>query len=147
MRRVVVAVDESGKSFVAADENIPDTGRIWSADPADIKGWLDAIDPARVYGPAQPPAGGALWYLSELPPGKGMDPVPESGRGMDSRGFHVTKTTDFIYILAGTVLLDLDHDSVELSAGDAVVLQAANHAWRNPTTEPARFLDLLMSNA
>lgn len=147
MRRVVTAVDGSGKSFVAVDEQIPDTGRLFSFDPAAIQGWVDAIDPARVYQPAQPPAGGALWYLSEIPPGKGMEPDPDRGPGMDARGFHVTRTTDFVYILAGTVLLDLDHGTVELSAGDAVVLQAANHAWRNPTTEPARFLDLLMSNA
>lgn len=150
MRRVVVAVDESGKSFVASDQQIPDTGQLWSADPAQIRRWLDEIDPGQVYAPAQPPVGGALWYLSELPPGKGMNP-PTDGNGadagMDSRGFHVTKTTDFIYLLAGTLLLDLDRETVELSAGDAVVLQAANHAWRNPTTEPARFLDLLMSNA
>lgn len=147
MRRVVVAVDESGASFVASDEEIPDTGRLWAADPAAVRGWVDAIDPARVYAPAQPPSGGALWYLSELPPGKGMNTAQPAGNGMDSRGFHVTKTTDFIYILAGTAVLDLDRDSVELGAGDAVVLQAANHAWRNPTADPVRFLDLLMANA
>jgi mannose-6-phosphate isomerase-like protein (cupin superfamily) len=142
VRRVVTAVDGSGKSFVASDEEIADTGRLWSADPADIRGWLDDIDPEQVYEPAQPPPGGALWYLSELPPGKGMNPT----RGSDP-GFHVTRTTDFVYILSGSVLLDLDHGSVELSTGDAVVLRAGNHAWRNPTTEPARFLDLLMSHA
>lgn len=146
MRRVVVAVDDSGKSYVGADDELPDSGELFRADPERIRTWLDAIDPAHVYSPAQPPAGGALWFLSELPPGKGMTPIAASD-GMDDRGFHVTKTTDFIYILAGTVLLDLDHDTVELSVGDAVVLQAANHAWRNPTADPARFLDLLMSNA
>jgi Uncharacterized conserved protein, contains double-stranded beta-helix domain len=146
VRRVVVAVDGSGKSYVFSDEKIPETGLLFRADPERIRAWLDAIDPADVYRPAQPPEGGALWYLSELPPGKGMT-ATSAADGMDERGFHVTKTTDFIYILSGRVLLDLDRDTVELAAGDAVVLQAANHAWRNPTTEPARFLDLLMSNA
>jgi quercetin dioxygenase-like cupin family protein len=64
---------------------------------------------------------------------------------MDHRGFHVTRTTDLIYILSGRVLLDLDASTVELGTGDAVVLQAANHAWRNPTDERVRFLDVLMS--
>jgi hypothetical protein len=31
------------------------------------------------------------------------------------------------------------------AAGDLVVLQAANHAWRNPGEAPVRFLDVLVS--
>lgn len=145
MRRVVVAVDADGESFVASDEEVADTGLLWAADPQNTRAWLDAIDPGRVFTPAQPPPGGATWYLSELPPRKGMELLNDPPPGMDERGLHVTKTIDFIYILGGMVVLDLDRCSVELKAGDAVVLQAANHAWRNPTDEPVRFLDLLVS--
>lgn len=145
MRLVVVAVDRQGSSFVASDETVADTGRIWTADRRNIQAWLDAVDSEQVFRPAQPPVNGALWYLSELPPGKGMQPAAQASAGMDQRGFHVTKSTDFIYILSGRAILDLDSASVEVSTGDAIVLQAANHAWRNPADEPVRFLDLLMS--
>jgi mannose-6-phosphate isomerase-like protein (cupin superfamily) len=145
MRRVVVAVDGDGKSFVASDEVIADAGRIWTADRRNLKDWLDAVDPDHVYRPAQPLMNGAFWYLSELPAGKGMRPAADASPGIDERGFHVTKTTDLVYILSGRALLDLDRSTVELGAGDAVVLQAATHAWRNPTSEPVRFLDVLMS--
>lgn len=145
MRRVVVAVDEDGLSIVASDEEIPDTGRIWSHDPKSTLQILEAIDPAAVYRPAQPPPSGVSWYLSEMPPGKGMESVVDPPPGMDAHGFHVTKTVDFIFMLSGSVLLDLDRVTVELGPGDAVVLQAGSHAWRNPTSEPARFLDVLVS--
>jgi mannose-6-phosphate isomerase-like protein (cupin superfamily) len=145
MRRVVVAVDGDGRSFVSSDEIVPDSGRIWTAERGNLAGWLEAVGPDQIYRPAQPPVNGAFWYLSELPPRKGMQPATDAPPGMDQRGFHVTKTTDLIYILSGQVLLDLDHSTVELTAGDAVVLQAANHAWRNPSDEPVRFLDVLMS--
>jgi mannose-6-phosphate isomerase-like protein (cupin superfamily) len=142
---VVAAVDVDGKSYVASDEAIADTGLLWTANPKDNQVWVDKIDVEHIFRPAQPPSGGAGWYLSELPAGKGMQRDEALSNGMGARGFHVTKTVDFVYILRGTVVLDLDRDSIELSSGDAVVLQAANHAWRNPTNEPARFLDVLMS--
>jgi len=147
VRRVVAAVDVNCESFVASDEAIPDTGLVWTADPTEIRGWIGAIDPERVFRPAQPPLGGASWYISELPAGKGMQNNADHPPEMDVRGFHVTKTVDFIYVLSGTVVLDLDRESIELNGGDAVVLQAARHAWRNPTHEPARFLDVLMCRA
>ncbi|MCV7231860.1 cupin domain-containing protein [Mycobacterium branderi] len=144
---MVVAVDADGKSFVASDETIPDTGCLWIDDPKTNQAWLDTIDAQRIFRPAQPPVGGAAWYLSELPARKGMQSDDNAAPGMDSRGFHVTKTVDFVFILRGTVLLDLDRDTVELNGGDAVVLQGANHAWRNPTDGPARLLDVLMSRS
>jgi mannose-6-phosphate isomerase-like protein (cupin superfamily) len=144
MRRVVVAVDAHGESFVASDESVADTGLIWTADRRNLASWLAALDLDQVYRPAQPPVNGALWFLSELPPGKGMHETP-AVPGMDHRGFHVTKTTDLIYILSGRAQLCLDRSTVELAVGDAVVLQAASHAWRNPTAEPVRFLDVMIS--
>jgi mannose-6-phosphate isomerase-like protein (cupin superfamily) len=144
LRRVVAAVGVNGKSYVASDEAIPDTGLVWTSDPKDNQACFDAIDSERIFRPAQPPPGGASWYLSELPAGKGMQREDDHPPGMDALGFHVTKTVDFIYVLSGTVILDLDRDTVELRAGDTVVLQAVNHAWRNPTDEPARLLDLMM---
>jgi mannose-6-phosphate isomerase-like protein (cupin superfamily) len=145
VRRVVVAGGEDGRSRIASDEQVPDIGLVWTASPANLRAVMETVDPGRVYSPAEPPPGGALWFLSEIPPGKGMAPLTDSPPGMDVRGFHVTRTVDLVYILSGTLLLDVDEHSVKLGTGDAVVLQGANHAWRNPTDEPARFLDVLMS--
>jgi mannose-6-phosphate isomerase-like protein (cupin superfamily) len=145
VRRVVVASDENGQSFVAADEEIAGSGRLWDLDPAQAKQWLGAVDPGQVYRPAQPPAGGATWWLSQLPPGKGTVPLADPPPGMDAREFHVTKTTDFVFVLSGSATLDLDRGHVVVGPGDAVVLQAASHAWRNPGDVPVRFLDVMIS--
>ena len=64
---------------------------------------------------------------------------------MDDRGFHVTRSIDYIYVLDGEVILDLEEDRVVLKPGDLVVQQATKHAWRNSTDKPARFIDVLTS--
>jgi mannose-6-phosphate isomerase-like protein (cupin superfamily) len=145
MRRVVVSTNQEGRSCVASDEEIADTGLFWTVDPMRAQTLIDAVGPERVYAPAQPPAGGARCVLGEFPPGKGMQLLPEPLPGMDERGFHVTRTIDVVYMLAGSATLDLDDDSVELSAGDVAVLQAPNHAWRNPRDKVARFIDIMIS--
>ena len=145
MRRVVVSTNQEGRSCIASDEEIAGTGMFWTVDRTKAQALIDAVDPQRVYGPAQPPPGGARCVLGELPPGKGMQPLKESAPGMDERGFHVTRTIDVVYMLAGSAILDLDEGNVELSPGDVAVLQAPNHAWRNPGSDPARFIDIMIS--
>jgi hypothetical protein len=146
MRRVVIAVDEDGKSYVATDEEIPGDGqRLWTHDPESTQPWIDAIDPDRALPAAQPPPRGVMAALASLPAGHGTSPDDYRLAGMDERGFHVTRTVDFIYVLDGGVVLDLDRESVELGGGDFVVLQAARHSWRNPTDHAVRFFDVLVS--
>jgi quercetin dioxygenase-like cupin family protein len=58
-------------------------------------------------------------------------------------GLHITRTIDFDYVVAGTVHCILDDETVELSAGDFIILQAARHAWRNPSCAWAVKLALL----
>jgi mannose-6-phosphate isomerase-like protein (cupin superfamily) len=146
VRRVIINVDTNGCSFVQSDEQIRDTGVIWTANPKDFQNIIDAIDPDSVLKMVQPPPGGAIWVLVEYPPGAGMQPRSRPDRpGMDERGFHVTRTVDFVYVLDGGLVLDVDRETVELRTGDVVILQAANHAWRNPTGRKVRFIDVVVS--
>jgi hypothetical protein len=147
MRRVVVGVNGSGESHVASDEEISDSGyvRLWNIDPSDLTDTLKQIGDSVTYDLAQPPVGGAHWTLGVIPAGTAavLGPVPHPG--MDSLGFHRTRTVDLVHMLEGKITLALDLDTVELEAGDIVVLQAANHAWRNMFERPAKFLDVLVS--
>ena len=147
MRRVITSVNPAGQSFVQSDEEIEARSILWTADPKDFRRILDAIDPATVLRYVQPPPGGMIWILVEYQPGAGMQPAaqPDHLSEMDERGFHVTRTIDFIYVLEGGIILDLDLQSVQLSTGDVVLLQAGHHAWRNPTDHVVRFIDVLVS--
>lgn len=148
MRRVITSVDAEGRSYVQSDEQIEAKGVFWTADPKDFGPMVEAIDPDTVLKHVQPPPRGVNWAFVEYQPGAGMRAFtrPEPAQ-MDERGFHVTQTIDFIYVIEGGVVLDLDLDSVELNTGDIVALQAGRHAWRNPTDHVVRFIDVLVSGA
>lgn len=56
-------------------------------------------------------------------------------------GMHRTDTVDFNYVLSGRCVVELaDGPRIELSAGDALVMNGARHAWHVPYPEPCRLL-------
>ena len=145
MRLVVTAVRENGRSYVASDADIPDAGLIWDADPRDTQKWIDAIDPSKALGMAQPKPGGLKWMLVKLPPGAGMAKADHGLDGMDEDGFHVTRTIDYIYVIDAGAVLRLDEGEVVLGSGNVVLQQATRHAWRNPCDHPVQFIAVLVS--
>ena len=44
---------------------------------------------------------------------------------------HRTDTVDYAVVLQGSITMLLDDEDVELSAGDVVIQDGANHAWAN----------------
>lgn len=146
MRRVVVAPDDDGRSYVVEDSDV-EPGLLWNLNPAETEAWIDRLSAGTTFTSYEPAPGGALWAFAELPAGSGMTPIEPTDdlHGMESDGFHVTRTVDFIIAVDSGIVLGLDKGEVELKAGDAVVLQAARHAWRNPTNKPVRFVDVLVA--
>jgi mannose-6-phosphate isomerase-like protein (cupin superfamily) len=147
MRRVVTGVDPAGRSFVASDEELAGSGiamNVWTASDANLPSWIHRIEEMGTAA-NQPPAGGSRFVLVKLPPWPDFiaahraRPIP----GMDEKGFHTTRTIDYVYVLDGPLVLELDVGSVELGAGDFVVQLATRHAWRNPGPTPVRFLAVL----
>jgi mannose-6-phosphate isomerase-like protein (cupin superfamily) len=139
MRRVVTGTNAAGRSCVLIDEELTTDGSteyntwtIWVNDPADLTEQVARIDPASVL-PAEPKPGGSSWRRTHLPPWeeylklRAARPV----HNIDENGFHITRTVDYMYILAGEVSLLLEEGSAELRAGDFVVQRATKHAWRS----------------
>lgn len=63
----------------------------------------------------------------------------------DAPGFHTTPTVDYGIVLSGTPALELDGGQLTaLSPGDVIVQNSTRHAWRNPGTEPARMMFVLI---
>jgi hypothetical protein len=120
---VVTTTGEDGRSRVErAVEPAPSGGRVvaWPLDP-------------HAAGGAHAP-GEISWLFVTYESTEELDAYVRERYGDDGSGragaMHRTPTTDFVLVLEGRVELVLDDETVELGAGDCVVQQGTNHAWR-----------------
>jgi Cupin domain len=130
--RVIETADDwsSGMSTIAADRR-PDivhlaTGRqlcqLWRRDEPSAN-----IDHPARDGLFPGPNGRCLWVFV-IPPDDPESQTP----------FHATATTDYGFVLRGSVSLEMqDGSTAVLHQGDAFVQEATMHRWRNRTAEPA----------
>ncbi|WP_317451388.1 cupin domain-containing protein [Gordonia jinghuaiqii] len=66
----------------------------------------------------------------------------------DSPGMHTTRTVDYVVVLEGDLVLELDNGvTTELHPGDVVVQNGTRHAWRVPSDRPATIFVVLMGQA
>ncbi len=134
MRRVVTGHDEHGKAIVLSDAPATNvrtgtTGNtstmMWCSDrmPADIAIGRDVEDMgARILG-TPPPINGTRFTVNTLLPGEGE--------------MHRTETLDYVIVVAGEVVMELDDSTITLTAGDVVIQRGTNHAWINRSAQPA----------
>jgi mannose-6-phosphate isomerase-like protein (cupin superfamily) len=125
--------DEEVPSVVATPGTGVEGYRVWTSAPSDVSDWVNKIsldDVASV----QPSPGASWCVLFVFPPSdefRVLGGVLEtSDDAIDTKGFHVTRTIDYIFIVDGEVVLDLEDESVTVSQGDVVVQRATRHAWR-----------------
>jgi naringenin degradation protein FdeH len=140
-RRVVTGHDTDGRSVVLADGPAPRTHSIPSATFHEL--WNTTAAPAPIAAAeareptdrplvTPPDANGTIVRIVDMAPGS-RSPM------------HRTETIDYGIVLAGAVTLVLDDGSeTALGPGDVVVQRGTEHAWVNPTTEPARMAFVLV---
>lgn len=120
-RRVVTGRNAEGRSCVIIDGEIPRHGQasnvVWrsASIPADNSGSEDTAAP---YAMEMLHDGGSSFMLVELPVGMG-------------RFMHATDTLDYLVVLSGQVVLELEAGEALLKAGDFIVDRGVLHAWRN----------------
>ena len=138
-------------------EIVDGRSRVRSDGPAS-SGWCEELwvttpelplgtDPASVEESLEPPPGSTRWRLVSLPPDAIMRAALAERKtaGVDARGFHATRTVDYVYILDGPVELELDDGSVMLQPGDCVVQRGTKHAWRNHGESAVRLLCVMVA--
>jgi hypothetical protein len=87
-----------------------------------------------------------LWSIWSIPPEEvvqqlpaGITQAPQEDHGeIREDGFHRTDTIDYVFILDGDIVLQLDDGMKLLHAGDCVVQRRTNHAWLNRGDRPVR---------
>jgi hypothetical protein len=163
-RRIVTIDREAGRSSLVSDGPSPDvrfdparpgfvSSRLWVADSAPAKIVLETL---HLPHSLEPPRPGSLLRVVTLPPddewkGKvGSAEVLAYFRSMGSPGastysasaphpyMQKLRTLDFCAVLEGEAVLVLDTQAVPMRSGDVAILRAANHAWSNRSTRPAR---------
>lgn len=169
VRRVLTAIDDQGRSFIAEDG--PSPARLTSeARPGYCNAnlWRTVGAPAAVLAPDDitqhsgvlPPAGGTVLRVIDFPP-QPSDPEEQrrqhaavfAGMFQDARhdstnprhpGMHVTDTIDYAIVLQGDIVAILDQGETLLRAGDILVQRGTHHAWANRSQAMARVAFILI---
>ncbi|MEM1019265.1 MAG: cupin domain-containing protein [Pseudomonadota bacterium] len=168
IRRVVTGVRE-GKAVIVQDgpvetygfETIPGATQtnFWGTDgPPENVGASKEIQIDSIL----PPALGSRFMIIDIPPDSAaqtaeFDPIAAAQEYKtalgdfadcfepDAPGMHTTPTLDYGFVISGTPVLELDDgQAVALNPGDVVVQCRTRHAWRNPSSEPAKMLFVLL---
>lgn len=129
VRRVVTGLNGAGRSCVMIDEPVrafEGGGYAWrtATVPADNSGTEDTAPGLFSYDLFHD--GGSNFFVIDLAPG-------------ERSSTHATDTIDYIVMMAGDVILELEAGEVHLRAGDLVTDRGVVHAWRNDGPEPARY--------
>jgi mannose-6-phosphate isomerase-like protein (cupin superfamily) len=141
MSKIVVAgVNAEGRSFVESRREIDEDPPFWAwteTSFGDLATYIGRVPVEQVSPELEPPPGHFRWaYQVKQPKGR-----QTAGPAYD---MHVTRTIDFDFVVKGRMHCVLDEETVELEAGDFIVLKAASHRWENPSeTEETVILYLL----
>ena len=128
-RRVVTGIDASGKSCVISDARLDEIAAC-GGDPTII--WKTDDYPVSNAGHAEgaQPFGtdsfncSSFFLMFTQEPGK-------------PSAWHATDTVDYVIVLSGRVMLELEAGGVELGPGDLIVDRGVTHSWRAIGDEPA----------
>jgi mannose-6-phosphate isomerase-like protein (cupin superfamily) len=167
VRRVVTALDASGKAVVMLDERTRLTAprppnyaaNMWVTSNS-LPDFTATDDRGKTKIGLVPPKSGTVFRIVDFAPeSQGEQPTdmnhmmkivgPEAPkRGMAPRHpmMHRTRSLDYAIIMSGEIDMLLDEGEVHLKAGDVVVQQATNHAWVNRSGKPCRVAFILMDS-
>lgn len=165
VRNVVTGHDQTGHAFVVQDREVeattvqlmPGLGfhMLWSTDGISEFPDEGRERPSPSY---FPPPGGSRFLVftipaTRLPLPPGIDLIEARAEAdaalpgllekmeAGNPGMHRSATIDFIYVLDGEIVLELDEGrEITLRTGDTAVQNGTRHAWRNHSGRDCRLL-------
>lgn len=171
VRRVVTATDSDGRSVIASDAPTTETAYKHTSGFAHSLVWTTQAPPTiAADAPVEPlvsyiPGPGETIAMTvTFPPDSvfmdsSFDPAAAVGENLqnlpglaeqfepDAPGMHTTPTVDYVVVLDGSLVLEVDGSTTELNAGDVVIQNGTRHAWRVPSDRPATIFVVLMGHA
>ena len=167
VRRVVTALDASGKAVVMIDERTKLTAprppnyaaNVWVTSTS-LPDFTSTADRGKTKIGLVPPKSGTVFRVVDFAPdSQGEHPsdmnhmmkivgaeAPKKGLAPRHPMMHRTRSLDYAIIMSGEIDMLLDEGEVHLKAGDVVVQQATNHAWVNRGDKPCRVAFILIDS-
>lgn len=132
---------------VVTPEGIGVAEHLWLDGPAVTAD--DGADRAGSAFDLEPPPGGASVRIIRIPPpaaGTGDDGrwLRVEGEDPDRPGMHTTDTLDWVAVLDGELVLELDDGEHVLARGDCVVQRATAHRWRVAGDRPCTYAVVML---
>lgn len=59
-------------------------------------------------------------------------------------GMHISDTVDFVHVLSGEVVLELERREILVRQGDIVIMRGGWHNWRNETDRPCTVASVMV---
>ncbi len=167
VRRVVTALDASGKAVVLIDERTRLTAprppnyaaNLWVTSTS-LPDFTATDDRGKTKIGLVPPKSGTVFRIVDFAPdSQGEHPTDMNhmmkivGAEAPKRGLpprhpmmHRTRSLDYAIVMSGEIDMLLDEGEVHLKAGDVIVQQATNHAWVNRSGKPCRVAFILIDS-
>jgi mannose-6-phosphate isomerase-like protein (cupin superfamily) len=170
MRRIVTGLNQESRGTIAMDGAAPRVARfdtrpgfeltlLWSTDALTQP--ATGGDPTLTAWPWVPRAGGTRFGICQLPPlGPPIDggaflrevaakaPGLAGDRDPAEPGMHATPTIDYLVVLSGEVVMEMeDGNTTVVRAGDCVVQNGTRHAWRNRGEVPCVMVYVMLGVA
>lgn len=140
MKRIITENGPDGRSRIRVHEELRPQQMVWETSPEN---WLgdEPVEPEHTLAFAE---GHVVVRYIEIPPEAVMAEYLKAGiPGHDQLGFHRTGTIDYLILLEGRLILEVDQGRAELGPGDIVVQRDTRHAWRNPEPTKARCMCII----
>lgn len=169
VRRVVTAINDRRRSFIAEDGPSPASmtvperpgyrnSNLWRTEggPTDLTQSDTVLQQSGVL----PPSGGTVLRVIDFPPQAATleeqqrqsaavfaaiypDAKHQPAHGRHA-GMHITDTVDYAIVLQGEIVAIMEDDQTVLRAGDVLIQRGTNHAWANQSTQIARVAFVLV---
>jgi quercetin dioxygenase-like cupin family protein len=135
-RRVITGLNAEGKSTVLIDGpmvplGLGSGGLAWRSEalPMDNSGTSDVT--ADGFGFDLMHSGGSVFMVMDFP--------------AESQAFwHATDTTEYLVLISGEIVLELEDGEAHLKAGDVCATRGVVHSWRNDSGKPARAATVIL---
>lgn len=135
-RRVITGLNAEGKSTVLIDGPMVPLGMgagglAWRSEalPMDNSGTADVT--ADGFGFDLMHSGGSVFMVMDFP--------------AESQAFwHATDTTEYLVLISGEIVLELEDGEAHLKAGDVCATRGVVHSWRNDSGKPARAATVIL---
>ena len=140
VRRVVTGHKPNGEATIAIDEMSRD---VVSFRPGAT---IFNIWSAPVLADNSDPHDGAKSIVGTAMKGRSVFRVIEYAPGVAPRN-HRTDSIDYAVVLSGEIIMEIDHEEVDLRAGDVLVQRGTIHNWVNRGTQPCVIAFVLIDAA